>query len=337
MVAIAWRSRAVARLGSLVAASALTVGAALAFPTAAHASTDYGPAAWVPASSSNYTVSSRETSYNINYVVIHTVQGSYSSAINWIQNPAAQVSAHYVVSKAGAVTQMVREKDVAWHAGNWTYNTQSIGIEHEGWVEQDGWYTEAMYQASAAIVRSVSSKYGIPRDRAHIIGHSEVPGATHTDPGGRWNWAYFMQLVNGTTPPSWTSTVDNTTAGRFTASANWGTSSYSAQRHGADYRYANPQSISDAAWYKFAVPATASYRVEVWYPAVAGYNTSTPYVIATTGGNVTVNVNQSANGGGWRSLGNFTLAAGDYNAVGVSRWTSTTGYVIADAVRLTRV
>jgi hypothetical protein len=147
-----------------------------------------------------------------------------------------------------------------------------------------------------------------------------------------------MQLVNGTTPPpSWTSTVDNTTAGRFTASANWGTSTYSTQRYGADYRYANPQAVSDAAWYKFNIPATASYRVEVWYPAVAGYNTTTPYVIATTGGNATVQVNQQANGGRWVNLGTFSLAAGDYNAVGVSRWTSSSGYVIADAVRLTRV
>ncbi|WP_155370468.1 golvesin C-terminal-like domain-containing protein [Catellatospora vulcania] len=317
---------------------ALTLGALLSVPTAAQASTDYGPAAWVPASTSNYTNASRESDYNINYVVIHTVQGSYTSAINWFQNPAAQVSAHYVVSKGGAVTQMVREADVAWHAGNWTYNTQSIGIEHEGYVEQDGWYTEAMYQASAAIVRSVTSKYGIPRDRAHIIGHNEVPGATHTDPGNRWNWSYFMQLVNGTTPPpSWTSTVDNTTAGRFTASANWGTSSYSAQRYGADYRYANPAAVSDAAWYKFNIPATASYRVEVWYPAVAGYNTTTPYVIATTGGNQTVQVNQQSGGGAWVNLGTFSLAAGDYNAVGVSRWSGGAGYVIADAVKLTRV
>jgi hypothetical protein len=33
----------------------------------------------------------------------------------------------------------------------------------------------------------------------------------------------------------------------------------------------------------------------------------------------------------------FTLAGGDANKVGVSRWTSGTGHVIADAVRITRV
>jgi hypothetical protein len=37
------------------------------------------------------------------------------------------------------------------------------------------------------------------------------------------------------------------------------------------------------------------------------------------------------------SLGVFTLAAGAGNKVGVSRWTSGTGYVIADAVRISRL
>ena len=57
----------------------------------------------------------------------------------------------------------------------------------------------------------------------------------------------------------------------------------------------------------------------------------------TASGNQTVHVNQRVNGGGWRTLGTFTLSAGDENKVAVSRWTSGTGYVIADAVRITRV
>lgn len=163
-------------------------------------STDYGPAAWAPASTSNYTVAGRESDFPINYVVIHVTQGSYAGSISWFQNPAAQVSAHYVFRSAdGAVTQSVREKDIAWHAGNWTYNTQSIGIEHEGFIDDAGWFTDAMYRASAALTRNLTTKYGIPRDRAHIIGHVEVPGATHTDPGPNWNWTYYMQLVNGVT------------------------------------------------------------------------------------------------------------------------------------------
>jgi len=296
---------------------------------------DYGPALWAPADPGNYTVASRESDFPINYVVIHTTQGSYAGTINWFQNPAANVSAHYVIrSSDGQITQMVREKDIAFHAGNWTYNTQSIGIEHEGFVDNPSWYTDAMYRASAALTRNVCLKYGIPMTRSRVIGHFEVPGATHTDPGPNWNWTFYMQLV--TQSSSWETIVDNETSGRFTASANWDTSSFSSQRRGSNYRFTTPEAVSDAAWYMANIPATGNYQVYAWYPANSGYNSSTPYVIVTTSGNQVVHVNQQINGGSWVSLGTFNLSGGDYNVVGVSRWTSGTGYVIADAVRIVR-
>jgi hypothetical protein len=133
---------------------------------------------------------------------------------------------------------------------------------------------------------------------------------------------------------SYTSVVDNATAGRFTASGDWGTSSWSSQKNGADYRYANPTPASDAAWFKVNIPTTRSYLVDAWHPADAGYNNLTPYVIVTSSGNQTVHLNQQTGGGQWRNLGTFNLSAGDYNVVGVSRWTSGTGYVIADAIRV---
>ncbi len=166
---------------------------------------DYPPAHWVPANPANYTV--LRESASIDKIVIHTMQGYYNGAISWFQNPASQVSAHYLIrSSDGDITQMVEEKDIAWHAGNWSYNQRSIGIEHEGFISDASWYTEAMYRASAALTRYLADKYGIPKDRAHIIGHNEVPGATHTDPGPYWNWAYYMQLVVSTPTPTPTPT-----------------------------------------------------------------------------------------------------------------------------------
>ncbi|MEV4412022.1 peptidoglycan DD-metalloendopeptidase family protein [Catellatospora sp. NPDC049609] len=130
--------------------------------------------------------------------------------------------------------------------------------------------------------------------------------------------------------------VDNATAGAFTASTNWGTSAWSAQRYGADYRFATPNTTgSDAAWFSATVAAAGAHTVEVWYPADAGYNDATPFVVATASGNQTVVVDQRANGGRWVSLGSFNLAAGTRNVVGVSRWTNGTGLIVADAVRIT--
>lgn len=149
----------------------------------------------------------------------------------------------------------------------------------------------------------------------------------------------YLDVAGGADPqpPAFSVTVDNSTAGQFTASANWGTSSFSAQRSGPDYRFATPVAASDVAWYRVNIPTTATYEVSVWYPADPGYNTSTPYVVVTPDGNQTVRVDQTVDGGQWVSLGVFTLAAGDGDRVGVSRWTTGSGYVIADAVRITRV
>ena len=306
-------------------------------------SQDYGPAAWVPAHSSNYTAANRPSSHSIRYIIIHVTQGSYAGTISWFQNPSSNVSAHYVIrSSDGAITQMVREKDIAWHAGNWTYNTQSIGIEHEGWVSNCTWFTDAMYRSSAALTRNIALKYGIPMNRNYIIGHNEVPGATHTDPGSCWDWNYYMSLVTQGSGGSWSAIVDNTTSGRFRASSSWGTSSWSSQRYGSDYRFAEPASVSDAAYYKFNIPSTGYYDIYMWYPANSGYNDKTPVVIWQANSNntgttpVTVHVNQRQNGGKWVHLGTFRLLAGDREVIAVSRWTNGTGYVIADAFRVVR-
>jgi hypothetical protein len=142
-----------------------------------------------------------------------------------------------------------------------------------------------------------------------------------------------MNLVNGAT---YSTIVDNTTSGRFTSSGNWGLSSYSSNRYGADYRYASPQAVSDAAWFKVNIPAAGNYEVFAWWASNGGYNSSVPFVVNTSSGARYVYKDQRVNGGKWNSLGTFSLAAGDTNLVGVSRWTSTPGYVIADAVKVVR-
>ncbi len=175
----------------------LFVSAAILAQTALlMAQADYSGAKWVPADPGNFTAANRPATYPINYIVIHVTQGSYAGAISWFQNPASNVSAHYIFRSAdGDLTQMVREKDVAYHAGNWNYNTWSVGIEHEGFVNNPAWFTPVMYEGSARLSRYLSLKYGFPRTRERIIGHVEVPGATHTDPGPNWNWNLYMALV----------------------------------------------------------------------------------------------------------------------------------------------
>lgn len=159
---------------------------------------------WYPANSHNYTAANREKDYNITKIVIHVTQGSWSSAVNWFQNPDAGVSAHYVVrSSDGKIAQSVSDINIAWHAGHWPTNCHSIGIEHEGYISNPAWFTDEMYHSSARMAAYLCGAHRIPIDRDHIIGHYEVPGCPgpgggsgcHMDPGHHWNWRRYMRLI----------------------------------------------------------------------------------------------------------------------------------------------
>jgi len=172
-------------------------------------SPDYAPALWVDTPTCNR---SSRNGTAISAVTVHTIQGTYSGAISWAQNCSANVSYHYVVrSSDGQVTQMVLESDKAWHVGS--ENPYTIGMEHEGYVNDASWYTQPMYEGSAGIVRDICiSGYGINPLRTFfgaatsgtntlggctkIKGHQHYPNQTHTDPGINWNWEKYYKLIN---------------------------------------------------------------------------------------------------------------------------------------------
>lgn len=191
-------------------------------------SADYGPALWNPAASCNY---SSRNSVAVSAVTIHTVQGTYAGCISWFQNCAASVSAHYVVrSSDGQITQMVYESLKGWHVGS--ENPYTIGIEHEGYVNNPAWYTVAMYTNSAALCADICTDYGInplrtgwwpwlattyynqssiPGSCTRVKGHMHYPNQSHSDPGVNWDWDYFYELIN----PAPAATTFTTAAGNF--------------------------------------------------------------------------------------------------------------------------
>lgn len=172
-------------------------------------SVDYAPAIWNAAASCNFGSRSQA----VTAVVIHDVEGSYASCISWFQNCNSGVSAHYVVrSSDGQITQMVLESKKAYHVG--TENGYTIGIEHEGYANQTGWYTTAMYQSSANLVKDIcisnninpATAYNGPSCNCHstqsaaikIKGHQHNPNTGKVDPGVNWNWGTFYNLINNT-------------------------------------------------------------------------------------------------------------------------------------------
>jgi|LakMenEpi03Aug12_release.lakeMendotaPanAssembly.Ray.scaffolds.fasta_scaffold07975_9 N-acetyl-anhydromuramyl-L-alanine amidase AmpD len=194
------------------------------YTSMANKSQEYGPAIWTPTPSCNF---SSRSGTAVSAITIHTVQGSYAGAISWAQNCNSGVSYHYVIrSSDGQVTQMVLEGSKAWHVGS--ENPYTIGYEHEGYVNNPVWYTNALYQASANLTKDIIlSGYGINGLRTYygaassgsnslgtcvkIKGHQHYPNQTHTDPGINWDWEKYYRLINS----SPTITTITNTSGNF--------------------------------------------------------------------------------------------------------------------------
>lgn len=138
----------------------------------------------------------------LRYIVIHDTETPYDGTVRLAQDPTYLAWNYTIRSSDGHVAQHLDAKDVGWHAGNWYVNMHAIGIEHEGYGGNGGWYTEAMYANSAALVKYLAAKYDIPLDPAHIIGHDQVPGtvlgatkSVHWDPGPYWDWQHYFELL----------------------------------------------------------------------------------------------------------------------------------------------
>ncbi len=156
--------------------------------------------------------SSGRKKYRPEAIVIHIMEGSLAGTDSWFRDPRSKVSAHYGVGKNGEVHRYVAETNTAWHAGrvnapSWPLirkaanglfvnpNLYTIGIEHEGREDTD--WSEAMYQTSAALIRDICTRWNIPIDREHIIGHHEIY-ALKTCPGKKVNLAKLIMLAGGT-------------------------------------------------------------------------------------------------------------------------------------------
>ena len=180
---------------------------------------DYPGAEWIPTSCTNKCDTSRGGN-KVGSVVVHDTEGGWDASVATLQNDSGK-SVHYIVGTDGRVAQFVPETYTAWHAGNYYYNQRSVGIEHVGYWTKP--FTEAEYTASAKLVSYLLKKYGIAADRAHVIGHDQIPdggviaqssppcsdapsvcekggkyggSSNHTDPG-IWEWATYMPRVGG--------------------------------------------------------------------------------------------------------------------------------------------
>ncbi len=107
------------------------------------------------------------------------------------------------------------------------------------------------------------------------------------------------------------------------------------QRYYLDHLVANSTMGPATITWRPNLERSGQYKVYAWWTSEAGRATAAPYVINHAGGQDTVTVNQTVNGGQWNLLGIYPFEAGTASTVKVSN--QAPGTVSADAVRVVRV
>ncbi|CAN5185595.1 N-acetylmuramoyl-L-alanine amidase [soil metagenome] len=137
-------------------------------------------------------------------IVLHyTGMLTGEAALARLRDPAAKVSAHYLVEEDGRVFSLVAEERRAWHAGVsfWKgerdINAVSIGIEIVNPGHEFGYRAFPDDQIAAVIdlLDDIRERWEIEDGR--IIGHSDVAPDRKEDPGELFPWRSLAEAGHG--------------------------------------------------------------------------------------------------------------------------------------------
>ncbi|MGB3389144.1 MAG: N-acetylmuramoyl-L-alanine amidase [Pseudaminobacter sp.] len=128
-------------------------------------------------------------------IILHyTGMQTAKAAESWLCDPVSEVSSHYLVHEDGAIVQMVRESDRAWHAGKSSWrgltdiNSWSVGIEIVNPGHEFGYpdFPDSQIEAVIALCKGICERHGIVAER--ILAHSDVAPGRKVDPGEKFPW-----------------------------------------------------------------------------------------------------------------------------------------------------
>ena len=131
----------------------------------------------------------------IKFVIIHyTGMQSEIESIDRLKDPNTKVSCHYLINRKGFITQMVKDRFTAWHAGKskWkkfnNLNNRSIGIELVNKGHEFGYQNFSKKQIKSLInlCLNLKKKYSIKKE--NFLGHSDIAPLRKSDPGEKFPW-----------------------------------------------------------------------------------------------------------------------------------------------------
>jgi N-acetylmuramoyl-L-alanine amidase len=130
-------------------------------------------------------------------IVIHyTAMPTCAEARARLCDPAAEVSAHWLVAETGETERLVDEAMRAWHAGAGAWggvtdvNSRSIGIELAN--PGDRPFPEPQLAALETLLAGIMQRWSIPPER--VIGHSDMAPDRKRDPGPHFDWQRLARL-----------------------------------------------------------------------------------------------------------------------------------------------
>ena len=120
-------------------------------------------------------------------IVHHNATTNKDVAMNtWLESGSAGTSAHYEITP-NEIVGCVGENSIAYHAGNWDVNVNSIGLEHVNSSGAPSWSVDGKtIENSAKLIVDICKRYGLPINRNTIKGHNEIvatacPGGINVD------------------------------------------------------------------------------------------------------------------------------------------------------------
>jgi N-acetylmuramoyl-L-alanine amidase len=149
----------------------------------------------------------RPPGVGVSMLVLHyTGMTSAEAAVARLTDPAARVSAHYVIDEAGRVFRLAGEDRRCWHAGAGAWrgqddvNARSIGVEIANPGHEHGYrpFPEAQMAAVTDLARAIVNRHAIrPED---VVGHSDTAPERKEDPGELFDWARLARAGVGLWP-----------------------------------------------------------------------------------------------------------------------------------------